>query len=121
MEETKKCPYCGKEIKTVAKKCKHCGKWLDDNATIQQATNIPTNVPQQSKFSNKKIVYMLIAIVSIGIVIFLAIHIGNGGNAPVERSNNSEIETNSSELTLPDEDYELHQDDNFESDEFTIN
>lgn len=28
MENTKICPYCGKEILAVAKKCKHCGEWL---------------------------------------------------------------------------------------------
>ena len=30
MEDTKRCPYCGEEIKAVAKKCKHCGEWLDE-------------------------------------------------------------------------------------------
>ena len=28
--ETKKCPYCGGEIKAVALKCKHCGKFLEE-------------------------------------------------------------------------------------------
>ena len=28
-EDTKRCPYCGEEILTVAKKCKHCGEWLN--------------------------------------------------------------------------------------------
>ncbi len=28
-QETKLCPYCGKEIKNTAKKCIHCGKWLE--------------------------------------------------------------------------------------------
>lgn len=29
MDETKKCPYCGEEIKSVAVKCKHCGEFLN--------------------------------------------------------------------------------------------
>lgn len=30
--ETKNCPYCGEEVKLLAKKCKHCGEWFDENA-----------------------------------------------------------------------------------------
>ena len=27
--ETKKCPYCGREILSIAKKCKHCRMWIN--------------------------------------------------------------------------------------------
>lgn len=30
MEDTKICPYCGEEIKAVAKKCRFCGQWLNE-------------------------------------------------------------------------------------------
>lgn len=33
MEQTKRCPYCGEEILTVAKKCKHCGEWMKPKET----------------------------------------------------------------------------------------
>lgn len=122
MEETKKCPYCGGEIMAVAKKCRHCGKWLDaNNAMTQQPTNISTNAPKQSIFSNKKIVLMLIGVIIIGLVVFFSIHSSNGGNEPVQHNDYSGNETNSSELTLPDEDYDFQQDDKPEIDEFTIN
>ena len=31
MKDTKICPYCGEEIKAVAKKCRFCGQWLDED------------------------------------------------------------------------------------------
>lgn len=39
MEETKRCPYCGEKILTVAKKCKHCGEWLDRPEKISFVRN----------------------------------------------------------------------------------
>ena len=43
---TKRCPYCGEEILSVAKKCKHCGEWLDENAQVSepQSTSVPEPV-----------------------------------------------------------------------------
>ena len=37
MENTKRCPYCGEEIKADATKCKHCGEWLNDEAVQEQS------------------------------------------------------------------------------------
>ena len=44
METTKQCPYCGKEIQSVAKKCKFCGKWLIQKSEkpIENETTVPT-------------------------------------------------------------------------------
>lgn len=29
MEDEIKCPYCGENIKSLAKKCRHCGEWIE--------------------------------------------------------------------------------------------
>jgi len=40
-EQTKKCPYCGKEILAVAKKCKYCGEWLDGSHQQKKQIQCP--------------------------------------------------------------------------------
>lgn len=43
MEEnnnTKRCPYCGEEVKAIAKKCKYCGEFLDKGNDDTIATKI---------------------------------------------------------------------------------
>lgn len=46
-QETKRCPYCGEEILSVAKKCKHCGEWLEQvNSEIYES---PSTVSSGNK------------------------------------------------------------------------
>jgi hypothetical protein len=42
-QNRKKCPYCGKEILSVAKKCKYCGEWLypANNVTRKKSVVCP--------------------------------------------------------------------------------
>ena len=44
MDETKRCPYCGKEIMAAARKCRHCGTWLDSTTF---APPFPANKDRQ--------------------------------------------------------------------------
>lgn len=49
MENTKKCPFCGAEIKIGAKKCRFCGKWLEpidvnEDNNIQEIASCQNNL-----------------------------------------------------------------------------
>lgn len=63
MEETKKCPYCGQEILSVAKKCRYCGNWID-------GTNQPVS-RQSNEKSGMKITIMVVAIILIVLLALL--------------------------------------------------
>lgn len=58
MSDTKQCPFCGGEIKAIAKKCKHCGKWIEASYVPQEDINKPlskTNVSTPQVESNVQI------------------------------------------------------------------
>ena len=58
MEDTKRCPHCGQEIKAVAKKCRHCGEWLDKT----------TNKPEVKRNKKKAWIIAGVAVIIIAIV-----------------------------------------------------
>ena len=76
---TKKCPYCGGTIQSVAKKCIHCGQWLDnsiDNNVTESQTKHEDSINQNSISSKKSIKYLLISIVTV-ILVGIGIYVYN--------------------------------------------
>lgn len=99
MKDTKICPYCGEEIKAVAKKCRFCGQWLDEEtsetAPIQvvepeteplvekpasketdDKPRIETN-SKDAKSSNKSVVYWIVGVLAAALLIGVGFLLGN--------------------------------------------
>lgn len=57
MKDTKICPYCGEEIKAVAKKCRFCGQWLDEDTNevaIKEEEAKPQDVTSDEQVTPEK-------------------------------------------------------------------
>lgn len=53
-EETKKCPFCGKEINIIAKKCRFCGQWLNEQQNNEEKTDIINQDKENIEVPSKK-------------------------------------------------------------------
>lgn len=79
-QETKNCPYCGKEILAVAKKCKHCGKWLevDDNTYSKEVRS------KRKDSSNWRYLYIVVIVLVLGAAYLIPLHTER--NKPIENN-----------------------------------
>lgn len=68
MENVKKCPYCGNEIRLAAKKCRYCGKWMEQtDETVNVADN---TISYSNEWKDKAhTIFVSLLVTSIGALI----------------------------------------------------
>ncbi len=75
-DETKRCPYCGEEILTIAKKCKHCGEFLDTSSLSSQHPAPQENQPEKTIWEGNPSHYYYLGAYIIGGLLVLAYGLG---------------------------------------------
>jgi membrane protein YdbS with pleckstrin-like domain len=75
-EETRKCPYCGEEILSVAVKCKHCGEFLDKSAVPCQTADTKEKEPEKTIWEGNPSHYYYLVAYIIGGILILAYGLG---------------------------------------------
>lgn len=78
-QETKKCPYCGEEIKNTSKKCYHCGKWLTDSRVKPRSNQNPKKLKGESSMK----VFYWVLFVLITYIFLCVILMKNGIESPI--------------------------------------
>ena len=76
-QSSKKCPFCGEEILSVAKKCKYCGEWLNSSSLQNNISEILVvkKIADLQRISN--IIWLIVAIIQICSVIGIIAGIWN--------------------------------------------
>lgn len=79
MEETKICPHCGQQIKSVAKKCRYCQTWLDEPVRPQATRTQPSSQEPSKGNSSKYIIIGVVAVIVIALA-WYAYWVNNSGS-----------------------------------------
>ena len=101
MEDTKRCPHCGQEIKAVAKKCRFCGEWLD--VAAPQDSN-ETGAKAETTGKRNILKYALIGVAIIAVIAIVWVFL-----SPSSESDTSEKTTESGIVQPAAEPYSVDQ------------
>lgn len=90
---TKRCPFCGEEIKIIAKKCKHCGEFLEEtpNKNTENTTKAKNNIAKNTGIG---CIVILIIFLLIGLLASEDSNVSNDSiddNPPIETETPTKI------------------------------
>ena len=64
-DDTKRCPFCGEEIKAKAIKCKHCGEFLEAESSENTKDLGVEQAPKSSDRSGCLVVFFVLLLIGI--------------------------------------------------------